>query len=38
MNTLDVTIVGGGIIAICSALSLQERGINVRLIERESPG
>ena len=38
MNTLDVTIVGGGIIGICSALSLQERGINVRLIDRESPG
>jgi D-amino-acid dehydrogenase len=34
----DVTIVGGGIIGICSALSLQERGINVRLIDSESPG
>src|SRR6056300_1894454 len=38
MNTFDVTIVGGGIIGICSALSLQDRGINVRLIDRESPG
>ena len=38
MNTFEVTIVGGGIIGICSALSLQERGIKVRLIDRESPG
>ena len=38
MNTFEVTIVRGGIIGICSALSLQERGIKVRLIDRESPG
>ncbi len=38
METHDVTIVGGGIVGICSALSLQERGIRVRLIEKDDPG
>lgn len=36
--TSKVTIVGGGIVGICCALSLQERGINVRVIERGEPG
>ena len=38
MKTPDVTILGGGIIGICSTLSLQERGINVRLIDMNDPG
>ena len=38
MNTTVVTILGGGIIGICSALSLQERGVNVRLIDINDPG
>jgi len=33
----EVTIIGAGIIGICSALSLLERGIAVRLIDRASP-
>ena len=33
-----VTIVGGGIVGICCALSLQERGVPVRIIERDQPG
>ena len=38
MKTNNVTIVGGGIVGICTALSLQDRGINVRLIEKDDPG
>lgn len=34
----DVTILGAGIVGICSALSLIERGFNVRLIDRDAPG
>ncbi len=34
----DVTIVGAGIIGICSALALRERGLSVVLIDREDPG
>lgn len=33
-----VTIIGAGIVGICCALSLQERGIPVRLIDRGKPG
>lgn len=33
-----VTIIGAGIVGICCALSLQERGVNVRLIDRGAPG
>lgn len=33
-----VTIIGAGIVGICCALSLQERGIPVRLIDRGDPG
>ncbi|MDP6066362.1 MAG: FAD-dependent oxidoreductase, partial [Alphaproteobacteria bacterium] len=33
-----VTIVGGGIVGICCALSLLEKGAGVRLIERDEPG
>ncbi|MEM8776111.1 MAG: FAD-binding oxidoreductase [Pseudomonadota bacterium] len=34
----DVTIVGAGIIGVCSALALQERGLSVALIDRHAPG
>ncbi|WP_377194406.1 NAD(P)/FAD-dependent oxidoreductase [Ruegeria meonggei] len=36
--TEQVTIIGAGIVGICCALSLQERGIPVRLIDRGQPG
>ena len=36
--TAPVTIIGAGIVGICCALSLQERGVNVRLIDRGAPG
>ncbi len=34
----DVTIIGAGIIGICSALSLLEKGVSVRIIDRNPPG
>ncbi len=34
----EVTIIGAGIVGICCALSLQERGIPVRLLDRSEPG
>ena len=38
MTTGDrVTIIGAGIVGICSALSLLERGVGVRLIDRRGP-
>lgn len=33
-----VTILGAGLVGICSALSLAERGVAVRIIERGEPG
>jgi D-amino-acid dehydrogenase len=36
--TEDVTILGAGIVGICAALSLLERGQRVRLIDRGEPG
>ncbi|WP_120633713.1 FAD-binding oxidoreductase [Ruegeria sp. EL01] len=36
--TEQVTIIGAGIVGICCALSLQQRGIPVRLIDRGQPG
>ena len=33
----QVTIIGAGIVGICSALSLLERGVAVRLIDRAGP-
>lgn len=33
-----VTVVGAGIVGICCALSLQERGFRVRLVDRGEPG
>lgn len=37
MPSTDVTIIGAGIVGICSALSLLERGVSVRLIDRAGP-
>lgn len=34
----EVTVLGAGIVGICSALSLIERGYTVHLIERDEPG
>lgn len=34
----DVTVLGAGIIGVCSALHLQEKGLNVTLIDRLEPG
>ncbi len=34
----DVTIVGAGIIGICGALALQERGLSVAILDRQAPG
>ncbi|MGI9507430.1 MAG: FAD-dependent oxidoreductase, partial [Geminicoccaceae bacterium] len=34
----DVTVIGAGIVGICSALSLREKGATVRLIDRNPPG
>ncbi|AHD03494.1 NAD(P)/FAD-dependent oxidoreductase [Leisingera methylohalidivorans] len=36
--TPDVTVLGAGIVGICSALSLAGRGLRVRLIDRDAPG
>ncbi|MEO0753080.1 MAG: FAD-dependent oxidoreductase [Pseudomonadota bacterium] len=36
--TGGVTILGAGIVGICTALSLAERGVQVRLIDRGAPG
>ncbi|MEX3010190.1 NAD(P)/FAD-dependent oxidoreductase [Hoeflea sp. TYP-13] len=33
-----VTIIGGGIVGICCALSLAEKGVAVRIIDRDEPG
>lgn len=38
MKLIDVTVIGGGIVGICSALSLQESGLRVRLIDKGNPG
>jgi len=35
---VEVTVVGAGIVGICCALSLQERGIKTLLIDRDEPG
>ncbi len=34
----DVTVIGAGIIGVCTALSLREKGAAVRLIDRNAPG
>ncbi len=37
-KTYDIHIIGGGIIGLCSAIALQERGVKVLLIEAEEVG
>jgi D-amino-acid dehydrogenase len=37
-NEAAVTVIGGGIVGICCALSLLEKGASVRLVERDEPG
>ncbi|WP_436398977.1 NAD(P)/FAD-dependent oxidoreductase [Roseobacter sp. S98] len=34
----SVTVLGAGIVGICTALSLAERGVRVRVIDRSDPG
>ncbi|MFN3207931.1 MAG: NAD(P)/FAD-dependent oxidoreductase [Roseovarius sp.] len=34
----EVTILGAGIVGICTGLSLAERGVKVRIIDRDPPG
>ena len=34
----DIIVVGGGIVGVCSALSLQRAGHHVRLIDAKKPG
>lgn len=36
--TANITILGAGIVGICTGLSLIERGASVRLIDRSEPG
>ena len=38
MTDQSVTILGAGIVGLCCALSLQARGVQVRLIDRGAPG
>jgi len=42
MNTtsdgFDITVLGAGIVGICTAISLAEKGLRVRLIDRDAPG
>lgn len=37
-QTPDVTVLGAGIVGICTALSLVEKGLKVRLVDRDAPG
>ena len=38
MDGPQVTVLGAGIVGICTALSLAERGVRVRVIDRGAPG
>ena len=38
MNNNKVTILGAGIVGICCAIELQQRGFQVQLIDRRGPG
>lgn len=38
MRDVDVTVIGGGIVGIASAIALQDDGHAVEIIEREQPG
>ena len=35
---VDVTVLGAGIVGVCTALHLQERGADVALVDRSAPG
>lgn len=37
-GTPDVTVLGAGIVGICTALSLVEKGLKTRLVDRDAPG
>ncbi|MGB1216203.1 MAG: FAD-dependent oxidoreductase, partial [Pikeienuella sp.] len=37
-DDFDVTVLGAGVVGICTALSLAEKGLRVRLIDRDAPG
>ncbi|MGB0902956.1 NAD(P)/FAD-dependent oxidoreductase [Halocynthiibacter sp.] len=34
----DITVLGAGVVGICTAISLAEKGVRVRLIDRDAPG
>ena len=34
MRSCDVLVVGGGVIGVCTAYSLQQRGLRTALVER----
>jgi D-amino-acid dehydrogenase len=36
--TVDVCVIGAGIVGITTALELQQRGLDVLLIDRDEPG
>ncbi len=38
MTASDVTVLGAGLVGICSALSLAEKGFRVHMIDRDAPG
>lgn len=37
-RSADVTVIGAGIVGVCTALSLREKGAAVRLVDRNAPG
>lgn len=37
-NNIDVTVLGAGIVGICTGLALLEKGLQVRLLDRDAPG
>ncbi|WP_083100775.1 NAD(P)/FAD-dependent oxidoreductase [Pseudophaeobacter leonis] len=37
-NNIDVTVLGSGIVGICTGLALLEKGLQVRLLDRDDPG
>ena len=37
-KTTDIAVLGAGIVGVCVALKLQEHGLQVMLIDRDSPG
>ncbi|WP_208989609.1 FAD-dependent oxidoreductase, partial [Pseudovibrio sp. POLY-S9] len=34
----DVTVLGAGLVGICCALSLAEKGLRVHMVDRDAPG